>query len=136
MRTAPAAVTLVLALVIATAAHASQRRKPSLAAVTPSAPGCAYRVIEGDMLQIAATGEMIRAAGHDAPAISYAACKAERALGRQALARTIALYTGARRSDLIRLGRPHVHGDLLRFNTQNGTRYDSPSLPQPWYANR
>lgn len=84
-------VAVVCVLAVAATAAASQRPKPRGGPVAPSEPGCAYRVVEGDTLQIAATGETIRAASHEAPAISYAACAAERTLGQQSLARAIEL---------------------------------------------
>ena len=43
----------------------------------------------------------------------------------------VALYTGARRSDLIRIGRPHVHGDMLRFNQQKGRRRHTTTIEFP-----
>lgn len=50
---------------------------------------------------------------------------------RAHLALTMALYTGARRSDLIRLGRPHRHADMLRFNTQKGRRRHTTTIEIP-----
>ena len=43
---------------------------------------------------------------------------------RAHMAMTIALYTGARRSDIIRLGRPHVRGQVLRWTAYKGRRKD------------
>jgi len=98
------------------------------------------RVIDGDTLELRATGERIRIANIDTPEISEPRCAAERRHGLEAKARVQALLARASAIELRPIGREDRYGRTLARVRADGRDLGGElirdGLARPWRGRR